>query len=360
MAICALDDDVAMAGRLPLALEITALMLSTHPGLDLDKLAGQPDTEHGHLEALYPGDGPPPGESSVQVTLDLAYHGLSETTARVFRLLPANPGPDLSTDAIAALADFPAGELGQVLVDLSRACLIEPTSGNAGRWRMNDRVRRYAQQLSATHAEADHRELNRDRLFDFYLTMSAAADDQLRGLPGTWPPGDFADRDHALAWLDAERRNLVAAVQLAADTGRDHVAVSLPLLLAQYFAQRRDFADLRATTLVSLTTARHLGDRDAEADALTNLGAALLETGQLSEAAAAHRDAVAIFKETGDRQGEGDALNNLGLALTAMGRVAEAVSVHQDAASVFRETGDRRREDKALNNMREAIHKAGR
>ncbi|HTT53342.1 MAG TPA: tetratricopeptide repeat protein [Streptosporangiaceae bacterium] len=359
MATCALDD-VDIAGRLPLALEITAVVLSTHPKLDLDKLADQPDSEHGRLGVLCPGDGSPPDESFIQVTLDLAYRGLSETTARVFRLLPVSPGPDLSTDAIAALADCPVGQAGEVLVDLTRACLIEPTSGNAGRWRMNDLVRRYAQQLSAARAEADHRELSRDRLFDFYLTMSASADDHLRRLPGTWSPREFADRDQALAWLDAERKNLIAAVQVAADTGRHHVAVSLPLLLAQYFAYRRDFADLRAMTLVSLATARRLGDRDAEGDALTNLGSALLETGQYPEATAAHQDAAAIFRETGDRRGEGAALNNLGLGLIAMGQATEAVTVHRDAATIFKETGDRRREDKALNNMREAMRKAGR
>jgi hypothetical protein len=103
MAICALDDDIHVAGRLPLALEITAVVLSTHPGLNLDKLAGQPEAKHGHLEALSPGDGSPPGESSVQLTLDLAYHGLSETTAGVFRLLPVNPGPDLSTGATSSV-----------------------------------------------------------------------------------------------------------------------------------------------------------------------------------------------------------------------------------------------------------------
>ena len=42
-------------------------------------------------------------------------------------------------------------------------------------------------------------------------------------------PAEFTGRDDALAWLDAERPSLVAAVTMAADTGRDQIAMRLPL-----------------------------------------------------------------------------------------------------------------------------------
>ena len=36
---------------------------------------------------------------------------------------------------------------------------------------------------------------------------------------------DFTGRDSALAWLDAERPSLIAAVTMAASTGRDEIAM---------------------------------------------------------------------------------------------------------------------------------------
>ena len=42
-------------------------------------------------------------------------------------------------------------------------------------------------------------------------------------------PEEFTGRDAALDWLDAERASLVAAVSMAADTGRDQAAMHLPL-----------------------------------------------------------------------------------------------------------------------------------
>ncbi len=290
----------------------------------------------------------------------LSYRRLTETAARMFRLLPVNPGPDVSTAAAAVLADLQDYEAHRILVGLARVSLIEPAPGDEGRWRMNDLVRAYAQQLSDAHATADRREQSRDRLLSYYLNMTAAADDYLRLLPGMDEPEEFTNRDSALAWLDREGGTLTAAVVMAADTGRDQTAVSLPLLLADYFAQRGRFGELLATTTISLAAARRLGDQEGEGDALTNLGGVLLEMSRFQEAATAQQDAVATFRETGDRHGEADALNNLGLALHGLGRLDEAVTAHQDAAAIFREMGDRHAQGKALNNLGLALHGLGR
>ena len=56
-------------------------------------------------------------------------------------------------------------------------------------------------------------------------------------------PADFTGRDEALAWLDAERPSLIAAVTMAAGTGRDQIALRLPLSLGEYLYWRRRFDD---------------------------------------------------------------------------------------------------------------------
>ena len=336
---------------MPLALQISAALLKADPALSAGELADELSVTQERLRSMRYDNGTRPGASSVAAALELSYRQLAKTAARVFRLLPVNPGPDVSTAAAAALADLSVSEVHRALARLVWAHLVEAAPGGGGRWRMHDLIRPYAQHLSDAHAEADGREQARDQLLGYYLSMAKSADGYLRMLPGMAVPDEFTGRDGALAWLDAEWASLTAAVQMAADTGRDRAAMSLPLLLAQYFAWRRRFDDLLATTTISLNAARRLSNRDGEGDALNNLGGALLEMCRFEEAITAHQDAAAIYRETGDRQGEGDALNNLGLALKGLHRFEEAITAHQDAAAIYRETGDRQGEGNALNNL---------
>ena len=105
--------------------------------------------------------------------------------------------------------------------------------------------------------------------------------------------------------------------------------------MAYYLGFRGLFDDLLVVTTTSLQAARRLGDRAAEAEALTNLGLALHGLRRHREAVTAHQDAAAIFVKIGDWRGDGDALDNLGLALHGLYRNDEAVTAHQDAAAVL-------------------------
>jgi tetratricopeptide (TPR) repeat protein len=389
-----------ICGRLPLALQITAAMLKADPSLTVSDLADELGDEIRRLAALHYDDGSGTSAPSVVAAFELSYRQLDVTTARVFRLLPVNPGPDVSTAAAAVLADLPVGEVRQVIGQLVRAHLVEAAAGAAGRWRMHDLLYLYAGQLSDAHAEADGREQACDRLLDYYLDTATAADAHLHALPRTPVPAAFTGRDDALAWLDAQRTSLVTAVTMAASTGRDEIAIWLPLSLVQYLAWRRRFDDRLSVCMISRDTARRRGDRELEAATLNNLGKALddlrrfeeaitalqdaatifRETGnrhtesmalanlgdalrqvrRFEEAITALEDATAICRETGDRNGEGSALTSLGLALRDLRRFEEAVTAHQGAAAIFRETGDRHGEGNALTNLGDALREVRR
>ena len=344
-----------VCGGLPLALQITAALLKADPARTVSDLADELADEIRRLEALRYDDGGGTSAPSVAAAFELSYRQLDGVTARVFRLLPVNPGPDVSTAAAEALAGQSARDARSVIGQLVRAHLVEAAAGAAGRWRMHDLLRLYARQLSDAHADADGQEQAQDRLLSYYLETAHAADEHLWTLPGTPVPKTFTDRDNALTWLDAERPNLIAAVSMAASTGRDQIAMRLPLNLAEYFAWRRRFDDLLATVTVSRDAARRLGDRGNEAQSLTILGVALQEVRRFEEAMAAHKEAAAIFRETGDRHGEGRALTNLGTALAQAGRFEEAITAYQEAAAIFRETGDRHGEGTALDNLGGAL-----
>ena len=349
-----------VCGGLPLALQIVGALLKADPALGASELAGELSEEKDRLAALRYDDGRGQGAPSVAAAFELSYRRLDEASARVFRLLPVNPGPDISTAAAAVLADLPTGQVRTMLAGLARAHLAEAAPGAGGRWRMHDLLRLYAQQLSGEHVDADGREQARDRLLGYYLDMADAAGDHLRALPGMAVPEEFTGREAALEWLDAELASLVAAVTMAADTGRDHAAMRLPLLLAGHFASRRRFDEWIAATTTSLNTARRLGDRGNEGAALNNLGSALREVRRFDEAITAHQEDLAICRETGDRHREAMALNNLGSALREVRRFDDAITACQDAAAIFRDTGDRHREGTALNNLGSALQQVRR
>ena len=340
-----------VCGGLPLALQITAALLKADPTLGAAELAGELAAEKGRLERLAYDDGIGAGAPSVAAAFELSYRRLDETAARVFRLLTVNPGPDVSTASAAVLADLPVTDVRKVLAALARAHLVETALGTRGRWQMHDLVRLFAERLSDENAETDGREQALDQLLGHYLHLADAADDHLRARPGAAVPPGFADRDDALAWLDAERPSLVAAASVAAATGRDQIAMRLPNELAEHLAWRRRFDELLTVTGISLEAARRVGDRHREGMALRNLGVSLDLVDRHEEAVTAHQDAAAIYRETGDRHGEGGALINLGAALLGVGRYDEAISVSQDRAAIFRETGDRNGEGKALGNI---------
>ncbi len=346
-----------ICGGLPLALQIAAALLKADATLGAGELAGKLAAEQDRLEELAYDDG---SGLSVAAAFELSYRRLQDIQARVFRLLPVNPGPDVSTTAVAVLTHLPVSQARKILADLARAHLIDTAPGALSRWRMHDLLRLYAQRLSAAHADTDGREDARDRLLRYYLSIAIAADDDWRAPPQMSGPGQFADRDDALAWLDAERASLVAAVQMAADTGRDHTALRLPLILADYLTWRRRLDDWLAITSIGVEAARRLGDRRNEAAALTTLGHVLASLRRFDEAVSALQEALAIFRETGDRHGEGMALDNLGLALREVASYGEAVTAHQEAAAIFRETGDRHGEGMALDNLGIGLQDVGR
>jgi tetratricopeptide (TPR) repeat protein len=338
-------------GGLPLALRITAALLATDPALTAGDVGDELSDEMQRLEALRYDDGGGTSAPSVAAAFELSYRQLEQTAARLFRLLPTNPGPDLSLAAAVALAGSSERETRKVLGQLAKAHLVEVAAGVAGRWRMHDLLRLYACQLSDTYAEADKREQARDRLLDFYLKKAQAADTHLRALPGTALPADFTGRDDALAWLDAERPNLISAVNMASRTGRDQFALRLPLNLNEYLSWRRRFDDRLTILAISQDAARRLGDRSNEAGVMTSLGITLRNVRRFDEAITAHQDAAAIYRETRDRHSEAMALNNLGTALVEVRRFDEAITAHQDAAAIYRETRDRHSEGNAVNNL---------
>ena len=338
-----------MCGRLPLALQIAAALLKASPKRPVASLTRRLADERARLETLqFPDSALRPG---VRAALHLSYERLSEPVQWILRLLSIDPGPDIATATIAALTDLSGDQAQEQLYVLERARLI--ACDEHERWSTHDLVRLYARELLEAHPEEHAWAL--DRLLAYYLATAAAADDHMNALPGRPVSEAFSGRSQALAWFDANRANLIAAVHLAADSGHREATMYLPSVLVSYFQWRRLFVEWIQTHTAAVGAARTLKDRVGEGMVLNNLGLALREVRRFEEAIDAHQQAAAIFRETGNRHREGMVLNNLGLALRAVRRFEEAIDAHQQAAAIYRETGNRHREGTALNNLGNAL-----
>ena len=320
---------VELCAGLPLALRIVAALLADRPHLQPAALAQELDDARHRLDRLSRE------QVAVRAAFDLSYQRLTGEQARLFRLLPVNPGPDIGTAAAARLADLPQGQATILLQDLHRAHLVDEPAPD--RWRMHDLLRLYAgEQPPET---TDETATARVRLFTYYQDSARAADTHLHPTAAADTTG-FTTREQALAWLDAEHANLIAVCTSAPGHQLPRTSTDLAFSLSRFLDFRRYFDDWITITTTAVEIFRQTDDRHGEGVALNSLGLALREVRRFDEAITALTQAVEIFRQTDDRHGEGMALNNLGLALQEVRRFDDARSSWGAAIDAFIDSGD--------------------
>ncbi|MCC3769736.1 tetratricopeptide repeat protein [Streptomyces sp. UNOC14_S4] len=309
----------ACAG-LPLALRIAAALLADSPTRPAASLAQALKAAQTRLDRLSRE------EKAVRAAFELSYQRLPVNQARIFRLLPLNPGPDLSTQATASLVNTEEHDVEATLLDLARAHLIEAGT-KWGRWRMHDLIRIFADECGHSHAGRDKREDAQENLFEYYTHITQEANNFLLAEENTATSNLFSSNDHAWEWLETERANLVAATITAHTLNFPGATLRLCAALSTFLDQQRYFDDLIAVTRSTLSVFQNASDHKNESAALCNLGNALTRAGRFEEAISAHSQSLAISQELGDSHGEGISLLNLGTTLTSIGQPEEAVDI---------------------------------
>ncbi|TLP55115.1 tetratricopeptide repeat protein [Microbispora triticiradicis] len=325
--------DVArLCAGLPLALRIVAALLTADPARPLHAMAEDLKEEATRLDELTYED------RAVRAAFELSYRRLGAEEARVFRLMTACPGPDLSTETAAVAAGLDERPARRLLESLHRAHLVE--RGDAyGRWRMHDLVRLYAGERARDRSGPDRRDEAFDRLLGHYCARAPAAVAWL-----TQPEerarqnSSFASREEAVAWLDAEARVLVAAVTAAAGRGDWKRSHALAVTLPAYFEFRRLTDEWLAMAPVALDAAGRLGPRAVlavEAD----LGNACRLTGRYEDSVAHLKTALDLAT---DERARGRILHNLGLTYLRMGLLVKAENCHRRDLRICTLAGDLR------------------
>jgi tetratricopeptide (TPR) repeat protein len=198
-----------------------------------------------------------------------------------------------------------AASLTGVAPDRARVLLAELTRGHLlsehrpGRYAFHDLLRAYATEQARDRDDDGGRRAPVDRLLDHWLHTACAAaalldpffapEPEDLPLPGT-VVGAPATAEEALRWFTAEQATLLAAVPLAAWSGRAGHAWRLAWALSTFLLRRGCWDDYARACQASLDAARRAGDVAGEAHALLLLA--------LGDARSGRRDATPQFRES--------------------------------------------------------------
>jgi DNA-binding SARP family transcriptional activator/Tfp pilus assembly protein PilF len=385
--------------HLPLALRIAAAHLADRPDRSIASYVSELTTSDRLASLRADGD----DETAVRAALGLSYQAIPDPARRLFRLLGLVPGPDFTPAAAAALAGATADDPTHLLRQLAGAHLIDEPE--PGRYTFHDLLRLYARQLAQHEDTAGDRAEATGRLLDFYLhTAHRAATTTHPGIlrlpvppaPAS-PATTFDSPAHATIWLAAERANLVAAVQHAAEHGPHAPAWLITDCLRGYLWQTRHTADWEVVATAALRAADHeanpaaqaaahlsLGDlsvatatypeaieqfgaalelarragwADAEPTFAGKLGIAYWQRGELENAAHHFQESVALCRLTTRAQERAAALTHLGSVYRELGRLEQAATHLNQSLALLRELGPN--EGMALNNVGVVYHELG-
>jgi tetratricopeptide (TPR) repeat protein len=365
-----------LCGYLPLELSLTGSHIERKPEWTLaDHVA--------RLESI-------PRDEAVRPALAASYRSLPLAERQLFRLLALHPGRDVTVPAAAALAGVDPEAAKSQLEHLAAEHLLQQKG--SGRYEFHNLIHSYASRVAH---EEDPRSLHRaaiTRLLDHYQQAAAAAvnlvapfdqSDAASGAVGV----ELTTVESALAWLDVERPNLIAAAVHAADHGWTGHTAALSAILGNYLDRGSHWRDAevlhgralgaadlakQCQALVRLAAVDHrmgrfhealgryrealvmageLGDRSTAGRVLNSLGAVSERLGRHEQARNHHLEALAVYGELGDRAGEAAAHGNLGVVYDSLNQFDDSKHHYEQAMLIFREVGDRVNEGRILGNL---------
>ena len=358
---------VELCGYLPLAIRIAGARLAARPGWPLRVMVGLLDDATRRLEELTVG------RLAVRAAFDVSLRVLQESDDRVdragaqaFGLLSLPDGPDLSLAAAARLLGQDEGPTQMLLERLIDVQMLE--SPAPGRYLMHDLLRLFAREQAQRQERPAARRAALRRVLNWYRASAQRANRLVqpanlrRGGGGEAGGVEFQDRAGALAWLEAERRNLLAAARQAAEQPRPLAAVTVALADALFFfAQARGYwRDWEELNQLAIRVSRQLGDRTAESRALSDLAGAHYRFGRLDEAIEHLEQALRIHRDLGDLAGESAVLGNLTIAYHESGRLEEAIASCERGRMICRQTGYRYGEAIHVNTLGRVYQAQGR
>lgn len=344
---------IQLCGYLPLAISLMAGQLNHHPSWTTSSLAVDLASAKDRLAVIRAEN------TSVAAAFDLSYGDLSHDQQRLLRRLSLHPGIDTDAYVAAALDDTDVNTVRPLLDELySHHLLDEPVRG---RYRFHDLIRQYARGVAAADEAAEHTAATK-RLLDYYVYTSRAAQRYLArihhsaGMPAVVHVPQsrmmlISNQKQANTWMEAERHNLLAAADCAAENGWPRHVIDISTAMHAFLRTQGYWSSAFNLHQLALDAARRDDDHPGEACVLDNLGYMQYLTGDFMAAAESYKKALSLYRELEDRQGQANTLRDLGQVQQLTGDHPAASASLREALSLYRELDDRQGQANTLRNL---------
>ncbi|MGF6887029.1 tetratricopeptide (TPR) repeat protein [Nocardia sp. GAS34] len=337
----AVAEIVRLCGCLPLAIVLIAGRMRYHSAWTVTTVARDLATAQDRL-GEFEAD-----ERAVRAAFTMSYDVMPPDRQHLFRRLGIHPGRTVDKFAAAALDGIEVADARRELEALFTDHLLREQL--EGRYRMHDLLRVYASEL-AEHDPAFDRRAAVDRVLTYYWHAGEIADRCLAvetrsrrppingAFPATPRP---ASRAQALAWLRAERDNLLDSLEYAAaDRERRWETIGLTGVVAGLLRLDGPWPVAIELHRRAAALANFDGDRRGEADAQYNLSVMRYATGDYPGAVGPMLEASAIYQEIGHPADHARALGMLGTLAYATGDYPRTAELMQRAAAIYERDGD--------------------
>lgn len=356
---------VGRCGGFPLAVRIVAARLAARPDWRLSDLADRLDDAAQRLDVLQYED------LTVRAVIAVSHRYLSEEDAgrdasRVFTLLGLLDTPTYTPAATAALADWPEPRAEAALERLLDARLLEGMA--TGHYRMHDLIRLYArEQATRDLPEAERRTATRRGLHHYLATARTASlhlnpTSAILGKLSPDQPGLSLPTPHeAIAWIDLERDNLIAAARQAATRTDDPgTAIGLAACVQWPFSNRGWLAELIEIHQLTLRVAAQAEDWTGQAQEHNFMGTVYKNQGRFEEAIDHLEQAIRCWDRTAQPQLKAGTLYNLGTTYARVKRFDDALATLDQALATAEESGPPAYEASILNGRAGTLTRMGR
>ncbi|MDO0924094.1 helix-turn-helix domain-containing protein [Streptomyces sp. TG1A-8] len=326
-------------GNLPLALRIVGNRLASRPDWSPDRLAARLEDEERRLDALTAGD------LEVTAAFELSYGQLSGAAQQLFRRLSLMPGPHSGPELASVLGGLPGADTEDALDELVELGLVQ--SGFTARYRLHDLIRLFARRRLEKEEPEDERIAVEARAVDWLLDTAITAGRRFHpDHPAFLEHRDDRVRldtpEAAQHWLTTEADSWLAALELAAATGRRRRVIDVAEAMHWFSDRWIHWGHWPRVFALSSQAAAELADHATTATHLNYLSWAhntcLGDTTGASDCARrAHAEAVVA----GDLRQQAWADSYLAVALLKGGDAQGALPLAARAMRGFRTVNDR-------------------
>jgi tetratricopeptide (TPR) repeat protein len=338
---------VRFCDGLPLALRIAGARLAGKRHWRVRELVGRLADEVRRLDELsHHGQ-------ELRSTIGFSYQDLGEQEQRLFRLSALVPTPDFPAWVAAALldTDFATGQ--DTLENLVDAQLLTVVTypDQPPRYRFHDLIRVYANERLAAAEPADSRQSALERMLGGWLGLVQEAHQSakncacssLHGTAPRWQPPDASLTEliggEPYAWLERERRAVVAAIRQAADIGLDETCWNLVVGATTMF-ELGHFDDWQESVEIALRSVEQAGNRLGRAMMLHSFSAMYLAQSRPTDVLRYATQAEQAFRELGNDHGLARSLNHQATAAGILGDRKNSLRQLGEVGKLLQAVGD--------------------